>query len=322
MSPSCSMPPTAWATTRSAARFGKKAIEAASAIIEGLSDKDRFCIYLARDQPEALVAEPIGNKQEGLSRLKALQPGPSSSRLAPAVAAAMKALRKADARREREIHIITDNQALPGRALRRAVAETTVDASAHWKPRRSTRRPRSSSRCSACRRRKTPACVSVELQPAVVRKGARSKSPRTLMRTGPAFGYRGHALHRWQGSRRGARSTPAIPSRPRRRFTLPPLEAGVHAARIETPDDNLPIDNAFHFLIRVQDQMPSLVVGSRERHALRADGAPDRLRPPRRGGHGARRSRSRTSRFLPTRASFSAMRCRSPGRRSRRWRIM
>ena len=36
----------------------------------------------------------------------------------------------------------------------------------------------------------------------------------------------------------------------------------MHVARIETPDDNLPIDNAFHFLIRVQDQMPSLVVGS------------------------------------------------------------
>src|SRR6266478_3790805 len=31
-----------------------KGVEAAAAIIEGLSDKDRFCIYLAREQPEPL----------------------------------------------------------------------------------------------------------------------------------------------------------------------------------------------------------------------------------------------------------------------------
>src|SRR5436190_4874213 len=46
-----------------------KGIEAAVAIVDGLSDKDRFCIYLAHEQPEALVAEPIANKQDGLGRL-------------------------------------------------------------------------------------------------------------------------------------------------------------------------------------------------------------------------------------------------------------
>ena len=45
-------------------------------------------------------------------------------------------------------------------------------------------------------------------------------------------------------------------------FTIPPLDVGTHVARVETPDDNLPVDNAFHFLIKVQDQMPSAVVGS------------------------------------------------------------
>src|SRR3954463_1701190 len=40
-----------------------RGLEAAAAIIDGLSDKDRFCIFLAREQPEALVAEPIGTKQ-------------------------------------------------------------------------------------------------------------------------------------------------------------------------------------------------------------------------------------------------------------------
>jgi hypothetical protein len=43
---------------------------------------------------------------------------------------------------------------------------------------------------------------------------------------------------------------------------LPPLSVGTHIARIQTPEDNLPIDDSFHFIIRVLDEMPSLVVGS------------------------------------------------------------
>ena len=90
-----------------------KSLDAARSIIEGLGENDRFCLYLAREQPEALVSEPVGDKEMGLGRLETIETGSGSSQLAPAVAAAVKALRKDQRGRELELHVITDNQALP-----------------------------------------------------------------------------------------------------------------------------------------------------------------------------------------------------------------
>ena len=150
-----------------------KGIEAATAIIEGLSDKDRFCIFLAREQPEALVAEPVANKTEGLSRIRAQQPGQTSSRLAPALATAMKALLKADARREREIHVITDNQALPWESV--ATEKVELDAkTAVFVSLLGVPAPENAG------------VASVELQPPVARKGADVKVTTKLLRTGSA----------------------------------------------------------------------------------------------------------------------------------------
>ena len=224
-----------------------KSIEAATAIIEGLGDKDRFCIFIARDQPEALVAEPIGNKQEGLSRLRALQPGLTSSQLAPAITAAMKALRKAETRREREIHIITDNQALPWRSL--ASEKVEIDPqTAIFVALLGVPAPENSG------------IASVDLQPPVARKGAEVKVTAKLLRTGPAVDTVATLfIDEKEAGRRSIKAGDPEAAAPS--FTLPPLEVGMHTGRVETPDDNLPIDDAFYFLIKVQDQMPSLVVG-------------------------------------------------------------
>lgn len=224
-----------------------KGIEAATAIIEGLSDKDRFCIYLAREQPEPLVAEPIGNKPEGLSRLRALQPGLGSSRAGPAIAAAMKALLKADARREREIHVVTDNQALPWQSLASEKVEidqkTAVFVSLLGVP-----------------APENAGVASVELQPPVARKGAEVKVNAKLLRTGTSADSAVTLfIDEKEAGRRSVKAGDPAALAPS--FTLPPLAVGLHAARLQTPEDNLPIDDAFHFLIRVQDQMPSLVVG-------------------------------------------------------------
>ena len=224
-----------------------KGIEAASAIIEGLGDKDRFCVYLARDQPEALVAEPVANKPEGLSRLRALQPGQSSSRLAPALSAAMKALLKADARREREVHIVTDNQALPWRSLGEEKVE--IDAkTAVFVSLLGVSAPENAG------------VSSVELQPPIARKGADVKITAKLLRTGPPTDTPATLfIDDKQAGRRSINAGDPEAASPS--FTLPPLDAGMHTARIQTPDDNLPIDDSFFFLIRVQDYMPSLIVG-------------------------------------------------------------
>ena len=225
-----------------------KAVETAGAIIEGLSDKDRFCIYLAREQPEALVAEPVGNKPEGLSRLRALLPGQSSSRLSSAITAGMKALLKADARRERELHIVTDNQALPWRSL--AAEKVEIDAkTAVFVSLLGVPAPENAG------------VSSVELQPPIARKGADAKITAKLMRTGTASDTTATLfIDEKEAGRRSINAGDPEATAPS--FTLPPLEAGMHTARIQTPDDNLPIDDSFFFLIRVQDQMPSLVVGS------------------------------------------------------------
>ena len=225
-----------------------KAVETAAAIIEGLSDKDRFCIYLAREQPEALVAEPVGNKPEGLSRLRALLPGQSSSRLSSAITAGMKALLKADARRERELHIVTDNQALPWRSL--AAEKVEIDAkTAVFVSLLGVPAPENAG------------VSSVELQPPIARKGADAKITAKLMRTGTASDTTATLfIDEKEAGRRSINAGDPEATAPS--FTLPPLEAGMHTARIQTPDDNLPIDDSFFFLIRVQDQMPSLVVGS------------------------------------------------------------
>jgi hypothetical protein len=225
-----------------------KSIEAATALIEGLGDKDRFCIFLAREQPEALIAEPVGNKQEGLARLKALQPGLNSSRLGPAVNAAMKALLKADARREREIHILTDNQALAWRSMASDKVEidkkTAVFVTLLGVP--------------------APENVSVnsvELQPPVARKGSEVKVTTQLTHTGPVSDTTVTLfIDDKEAGRRSVNAADPASASPS--FTLPPLTVGMHTARIQTPDDNLPIDDAFYFLLRVQDQMPSLIVGN------------------------------------------------------------
>jgi hypothetical protein len=225
-----------------------KAIESASAIIQGLGDKDRFCIYIAREQPEALVAEPIAGKPDGLNRLKALQPALGTSQLAPAITAAMKALHKADARREREIHIITDNQALPWRSL--ATEKVDIDAN--------------TAAFVSLLGVPTPENVSVnsvELQPPVARAGAELKVTAKVGHTGPVSDTTVTLfIDDKEAGRRSLNPTDPEGSSPS--FTVPPLTAGMHTARIETPDDNLPIDDAFYFLIRVQDQMPSLLVGN------------------------------------------------------------
>ena len=225
-----------------------RAIEAAAAVIEGLTDKDRFCIYLAREQPEALVAEPVANKQEGVSRLRALQPGTGSSRLGPAIASAMKALLKADASREREIHIVTDNQAVPWQSLASEKVEidkkTAVFVSLLGVP-----------------APENAGVASVELQPPVARKGAEVKVIAKLLRSGTAADTVATLfLDEKEAGRRSIKAGDPEAAAPS--FSLPPLEVGIHTARVQTPDDSLVIDDAFHFLIRVQDEMPSLAVGS------------------------------------------------------------
>jgi hypothetical protein len=226
-----------------------KAIEAAVAVLEGLREPDRFCIYLAREQPEAIVAEPVSDKQEGVARLRALELGTSESRILPAVNAAMKALLKADTQREREIHIITDNQALPWRPLASGGTEADLEAkTAVFVSLLGVSAPENTG------------IVSFDLQPPVARQGSEMRALFKLHHAGvPKDSTVSLFIDDREISRKYVPAGETETAQPS--FTIPALEAGVHTARIQTPVDNLAADNPFYFLIRVQEPMPSLVVG-------------------------------------------------------------
>ncbi len=261
-----------------------KAIDTAVSLVEGLGDNDRFCIHLAREQPEALVAELVGDKEEGVNRLKGLKPGNGSSQLAPAVVEALKALDKAKRRTEREVYILTDNQALAWDGFGEGGApgespDAGAPAIASWDPKRIGKRTTVFVALFGVSAPENVGPVSIDLQPMIVRPGSPAQVVVAVSRTGRSAGSTATLIV--DGEQIGRRALNLeSPDGSSPDFPLPPLAPGIHHARVETPDDNLPIDDKFHFLVRVEDQMPSLCVGTAEdtlfvRTALRTGAGPD-----------------------------------------------
>lgn len=262
-----------------------KSLDAARTIIEGLDENDRFCLYLARELPEPLVSEPVGDKEMGLGRLDGIQPGTGSSQLAPAVTAAVKALRKDQRGRELELHILTDNQSLPWEGFGEG---GTGGKTAAWDPDILDDRIGVFVSLLGVSAPENTGPAGVELLPTIVRPGAPAQVTATLTRNGSNSRTTATLfINGEQSARRSLGGGGADDEAPA--FALPPLPVGIHDGRIETPADNLPIDDTFHFLIRVEDQRPTLVVGSADdtwfvRTALRTaagrEGVAPKLIPP------------------------------------------
>lgn len=232
------------------------ALEAANAIIEGLGEKDRVCVYLARQQPEAVVVEPIADKKEVLARLKNITPGSTSSQIGPALEEVVKALKKTDENREIEIHILTDNQAVPWQGM-------TPESSGSGKsPLDGLQKLSVFVSILGVESPENTAPAGISIQPAKLRKGAEAKIITSFFRTGPDAGST--AVFLVDGKEVGRRAIKTSATSPETaEFIVPPLEQGLHAARIETPDDNLPGDNTLHFILNVEKSMPCLVVGEK-----------------------------------------------------------
>lgn len=226
-----------------------KAIEAAVAVVEGLSDQDRLCVFLADENGTPLIEQLSGDREAAIGRLKDLRPGTTSSRLGPAVTAANDALKEEARRREREIHIITDNQALPWNSFERWDAadlaeRTTVFVSLLGVPNPENTAPLDVQVDPPVIMADMPVSIDVSL----TGSGAARDSTVTLY-------VDGREIARRAVSREG--DTPGDV-----RFTIPPLGPGSHAARVETPTDNLSVDDSFYFLMRTRDHLPTLCVGS------------------------------------------------------------
>lgn len=251
----------------------QKAIDTAGDIVRGLGENDRFCIYVAREHPEPVVAELIGDKDEGVSQLKGLEMGYTSSRLAPAVVAVNEVLNKEHRRREREVYIITDNQSLPwdsfGREGMAAEGEGAGNVPGKktvrslWDP---TRIDKYTTVFVVLLGVAVPENVGVgevDLQPPFVLKGATAKVTARLGHSGVS---RSTTMTLYvDDEETGRRSTVVgAPDSGELSFLIPPLRPGTHAARIETPSDSLSVDNTFHFLIHVKDELPTLCIGTED----------------------------------------------------------
>jgi hypothetical protein len=243
----------------------EKSMETAEAIIQGLGEKDRYCLYLFREEPEPLIAEPVGEKENGIRRLKAASLGAGSSELSSTLAAVHDVLKKQKGRREQEIYILTDNQALPWETLRQRVdgGDGEAKASAEGEP---VSEGDPVTYFVGWMGVKAPLNVSpadVEMNPPMIFRGSPAEIKVDFSHNGPEMETTATLfIDEAEAGRRQVRLGAAHEAAAT--FPVAALEPGLHTARIETPEDGLAIDNAFHFLVRVQDELPVLCVGSEQ----------------------------------------------------------
>ena len=261
-----------------------KAIDAAVAIVDGLSEQDRVCIFVARDHVEPVIEQLTGDRETAIGRLKALEFSQTSSQLAPAIMEANAALMEIKQRREREIHVITDTQALPwqsfgGETAGAAAAEPakgtsegaadeedtaarrTVSTMGAWDPGKVDKRTVCFVSMLGAGEPENMAPVEVIIEPAVTMALSPSKATIRLGYTGPT---RGSTISLFVDDKEVASRSVMVGADQAGElsFIVPPLMAGRHAARVQIPDDNLQLDNTFHFMLKVEDRFPALCVGT------------------------------------------------------------
>jgi len=271
----------------------EKAVDAAVSIVEGLSEQDRLCVFVARDRVEPVIEQLSGDREEVLGRLKALTLSQTASELAPAVMDANTALKEAKRRREREIHILTDTQALPWDSFGREAAaaeekkpddaaedgEETAEAAAEeadeevsgkgaatigaWDPTAVDKRTVVFVSQLGVSGPENLSPSKVEVEPALLLANQPSKARVRLSYTGPPKATTAtlYVNDEEVGNRSATLGTDQAAELV---FPIPPLPPGRHAARVQIPDDNLLLDNSFHLVLKVEDQFPTLCVGSRD----------------------------------------------------------
>ena len=250
-----------------------QATDLAASIIEGLSEKDRFCVFLAGDQVMPLCEQLTDKRQETAARLRALPPPRGSSQLCPAVLAALAVLDQDARHNERELHIVSDTQLLPwsrfrktGGADKGARAADAAAEEGQWDP----AKVRESTTCfvtllgASVPENVSP--VEVEIEPKLVTPQTSCRVTVRFLRSGPSLDTAAALVV--DGKEVARRSVPLVAGNGNlTTFVIPPLGPGIHAVRVETPDDSLTLDNPFHALVRVREKLPALCVGSPE-HTL------------------------------------------------------
>lgn len=250
-----------------------QATDLAASIIEGLSEKDRFCVYLAGDQVIPICEQLTNKKEETATRLRALPMPLGSSQLCPATMAALGAMDQDVSRTERELHIISDHQLLPWTRFRAAEgrgAATNQPAAPAPEAREGVWDPSKVKDSTTCfvtllgaPDPENVAPVSVDLEPKLITAETPCQATVHFLRSGPKIETAASLF--MDDKEMGRRSvTLGDGGANETTFMIPPPGPGIHTVRVETPDDSLAVDNAFHFLIRVREKLPTLCIGSKD----------------------------------------------------------
>ncbi len=238
--------------------------DAAVSIVNGLFAGDRVCVYAAADTPVPVIEKPTTEHATVVQAIQALACSPGSSKLDEAVALALRSLEQQDGRREREVYILTDGQALAWQGFRDAPAEESASGDARARITREQRDKVSFFALLAGALLPDNACpTDVKVSPALMLAGQTARLNVRIGRTGTAKPVT--VAVNIGGQERGRRSIATeADTEATVDFVLSGLEPGIHVGTVTTPQDALPEDDAFQFLIRVRKQLPVLIAGPQD----------------------------------------------------------
>ncbi len=236
------------------------AVQTAADLIQGLSSGDRVTLFLAQENAVPLIEQPTGDLELALSLLRAQEPGAGVAHLKAAFRAACHSL-KESGRREKEVYLLTDGQALSWSDFKDTepgVGGTATNAASDgWKP-----DPQIAlfALLGGSENPENAYPLSLEIDPPLIRAGQPARIKTTIGFSGPSRATSAALL---VDDREEARRTvdPGEGARQEILFTLPPLDAGRHTLRIELPPDPLTVDDTFYAVVTAHDQLPVLAAG-------------------------------------------------------------
>jgi hypothetical protein len=255
-------------------RVWDEARAAAIGVVDSLRRGDRVCIVLADGDVRPLIEQPTSDLGLALSLLKAQEPGTSPCALRPAVAAAVRALRGAG-RREREVHIITDGQALPWAGFAggespalsgpRPAADSNAPAAAAAAE-AAPPLPRDLSLFVTLAGAPSPRNAfprELEVEPSLLLAGAPARVLARFGCSGPpedlavTVSVDGEEITRRSLALRGDAPNEV-------ELVIPALAAGARRLEVSVPADGLALDDRFHAVLRVYERLRVLCVGTAE----------------------------------------------------------
>jgi hypothetical protein len=242
----------------------------------GLKKGDRASLIIAGEEPFALIAKPSAELDKIATLVKNRKPGQGSSSLQPAILKALATLRDSGTR-EKELIIVTDGQAVPwsrmgvaapaggttNRPGKTAMAQTNAPAAPQdWPP------PELLDKSIpvyltlvGVSAPENAAPIQVDVYPALLRSDIPGQVWVRVLASGAA---RDSSVVLYVDDKEVGRQNIKLGNNriEETAIALPPQTVGTHFARVETPRDGLPIDDTFHFLLRVKEKFRVLSVGS------------------------------------------------------------